>query len=113
MKQKQVAPVRVACEAFIVAVTRPAPLIVGEKKADEALVEFVGDLLQIHHSPGTSRTLHLKGVAVEMMIAFERFDEQVIEREPNWASPIGVAAEKAAHRFARLVADPIFASAGC
>src|ERR1039458_4620587 len=37
----------------------------------------------------------------------ERFDDQVIEREPDGSAPIGVAAEEAACRFAGLIADAV------
>src|ERR1039458_3553767 len=37
----------------------------------------------------------------------ERFDDQVIEREPDGSAPVGVAAEEAAGGFAGLIADAV------
>ena len=44
--------------------------------------------------PGTGRTLDLQVVAVEEVVAVERLDEQVVEREPDRAAPVRVAAEQ-------------------
>jgi len=41
------------------------------------------------------------------MELLQRLDEQVVDREPDWPAPVGVAAEQAARRFRRLVGDAV------
>jgi hypothetical protein len=40
-----------------------------------------------------------------MMEFLERFDEQIIHRQPDGAAPVGIAAKQAALGFRRPVAD--------
>src|SRR5437763_16597146 len=42
-------------------------------------------------------------VAIEVVIPFQRFDQQEVHRKPNGTAPIGVAAEHAAVRLARNI----------
>ncbi len=70
--------------------------------------KFVRELLQRQHFSGTDRALHLQLVAVEMVVAFKGFDDQVVDREPDRAAPVGVAAEKVAIAFAGNIIDTMF-----
>ena len=46
-----------------------------------------------------------EGVAVEVVEAFEGFDEEVVDGEPDGAAPVGVSAEEGALGFAGFVVD--------
>ena len=45
------------------------------------------------------------------MKLLERLDQQIIDRKPNRAAPVGIAAEQIRLRFRRLVADDLFFAA--
>src|SRR5207248_11701723 len=69
--------------------------------------ELPRDLAEIHHSPGAGRTLDTQAVTVEVVITLERLDEEVIDREPDGAAPVGVAAEERGVGFGRCIVDPV------
>lgn len=45
---------------------------------------------------GSGGQFDREGIAVEVVVAFECFDEQVVDWEPNRTAPIGVPAEEGA-----------------
>ena len=57
--------------------------------------------------PEPGRALDLKLVAVEVVVALQRLDQQKVDREPDRPAPVGVAAEQAGVRFAGHVVHPI------
>src|SRR5258708_4897034 len=95
VEENQIAPVWIGREPFIRSVTRAPAFFIREENAGESQVKFLSDLLQVHQPPGARGAFHPQMVAVEMMVSFERLDEQVIERKPNWTAPIRVPAEDA------------------
>ena len=70
------------------------------------------NFLECEHFSGTNWTLYLQLIAVEMVIAFECLDDEVIDREPNRAAPVGVAAEEVAGAFAGHVIHAMFLMPG-
>ena len=58
-------------------------------------------------SAGRSRsgTRRVKSAPNHVVPAVQRLDDQVVEREPDRAAPVGVAAEHPGRRLARLVVD--------
>ena len=55
--------------------------------------------------PGAGRVLDREVVAEEAVVALEDADHQVVEREPDRAAPVRVAAEHVGGRLGRLVVD--------
>ena len=51
--------------------------------------------------PRAGRALDLERVAVEVVVALQRLDQQVVDREPDRPAPVGVAAEQAGVRLGR------------
>src|SRR5260370_41494085 len=47
-----------------------------------------------------------------MIVALQRLDEQIIDRQPNRAAPVGVAAEKPGPGFPGRVFDAVLIAAG-
>ena len=80
--------------ARVAAVARPAPVGVGQEERRPAGAELVGDLVQVHHAARAGRALDLQLVAVEVVVALERLDQQVVDRKPDRPAPVGVAAEQ-------------------
>ena len=56
---------------------------------------------------GAGGALDLQAVAVEVMVALQRLDQQVVDRKPDRAAPVGVAAEEAGGGLAGLVVHPM------
>ncbi len=77
VEQDQVAPVRVLGIAAVVAMTGAASVRVAQEEAGEPASQVVGDLLEVEASPGAGRAFHLEAVTVVVMVALQRFDEQV------------------------------------
>jgi hypothetical protein len=78
-----------------------------QEKVRESRGNFERDILQVHELSRSRWTFDLHAVAVEMVILFERLDEQVIDRKPNRSAPVRVAAKHARSRFRGLVLDPV------
>src|SRR5213080_2624397 len=104
---QQVAPVRIVAEAGIGAVTGPASAGVRDEEVREPPAELVGDVAERRETAGAHRTFDAHRIAVEVVIALERLDDEVVEGEPDRAAPIGVAAEEARVRLRRRVVDAV------
>ena len=65
----------------------------------------IGDLVQRQILARAGRALDREVVAVVVVELLERLDDQVVDREPDRAAPVRVAAEQAAVRLGRLVLD--------
>src|SRR5207253_5365066 len=96
---QQVAPVRIVAEAGIGPMTGAAPRRVRDEEGREPPVELVGDLADRREAARADRALDAQRVAVEVVIALERLDHEVVDREPDRPAPVGVAAEEPGVRF--------------
>src|ERR1043166_8400929 len=112
VEEQQFFPRRIVGKARRPAVTWPAPAFVRQKQPAQSRVQFVRDLTQIFELAGPRRTFHPQAVAVKMVIPLERLDQQIINRHPDRAAPVGIAAKQARARFTGLVTDPIFVAIG-
>ena len=69
------------------AMARPPAFRVGQKQAGEPVTEFIGNLLQFIIFPDRVG-IDGERIAIEIVIALKRFNEQIVEREPDWATPV-------------------------
>ena len=90
------------------AMTWPRALLVRQKDPSQPASQFPRDFLERRHVSGPRWALDLERFAIKQVIPFERLDDQEIDREPNWASPIRVSAEKITVSLARNVIDSVF-----
>lgn len=105
MKEDEVTPVGIARESGILSETG-TPAVRGRcKKTCEPKGEFIGHLLEIEQASRSPGTLDSQHVAVKEVVAFQRFDQEIIDREPDGATPVRVPAEEAARRFTRDIVD--------
>src|SRR6516164_11325697 len=100
---QQVVPVRVGLEEVDVAEDRAAAALVVEEDRNETAGEVVGQDGQGDLASGADGVLDEDVVAEEPGIPVQRLDDQVVDREPDRAAPVGVAAEQAGGGLARLV----------
>jgi len=65
--------------------------------------EILCDLVKIHPASGSCGTFNRKGVAVIRVVLEQSADDQAVDRHPDWASPVGVAAKHTAVGFGRKI----------
>ena len=112
VEKHQITPVRVVRVFPNVPMTRAGAILVRQKDASQSTRQLARDFLERHHVSGTGRALNFERFTIKQVITFERFDDQEIDREPNWTAPVRVAAEQLAVPFARNVIDPKLFVAG-
>ena len=77
-----------------------APAVrVEPKKAQETALELRGDLAQIRPAARSGRQFDRQLVAKEIVKVSQRLDGEEVQRGPDWAPPVGVAAKEAGARL--------------
>src|SRR5213596_3707724 len=107
VEEDQVAPVGVALELLRPAVDRAPTVPAPEEDPREPSRELGGHLPEVEHPAGARRAGDLHAVAVEMVAALERLDQEIVHREPDRPPPVRVAAEEPARGLGGLVVDPV------
>src|SRR5215468_4324194 len=74
---------RIAGVALGAAVARPVTARVGQEQRDQPALQLLGDLAQVHAAAAAGRALDSERVAVEVVVALERLDDEVVRREPD------------------------------
>ena len=80
VEQEQLPPVRIRHPARVLTVTRTPSGSIPQKDAPQPTGQFVRYLTQVHEFAGAGRAFHLKVVAIKVVIPFQGFDEQIVER---------------------------------
>src|SRR5437879_13798656 len=102
---RMVLPLWVVVEPVDAPVDGTASVLIGQEDADQPARQLARHLPQVHLVSRTGGVLDGELVAEVVMEPLERLDHQVVEREPDWAAPVRVAAEQPRVRVARLVVD--------
>src|SRR5688572_28539027 len=97
-EQHQILEVRILGIATLAAVTRAGTVRARQEQAREALRELARHLFEVHEVARACGTLDPQRVTIEVVIAFQRLDQEIVEREPDRPTPVGVATEQAAVR---------------
>src|SRR4051794_9040057 len=105
MEQDVVTEMLIGLEFRNITKNRSLPGLVPKEDVRESPRDFLGNLPQIHQVAGAGRAFHLEVVPVIVVKLLQRLDQKVVDRKPNWASPVGVSAEKPRGRFGRLIID--------
>ena len=79
----------------------------GEEEGGEAVGQLVGDLGKVEASSRAGGKFGGESVAVVGVVFAEGFDEEEVDRHPDRAAPVGVAAEEAGVGLARGVVDAV------
>ena len=108
VKLDEVAPVGIALEFIQAAINGSATRFVSKEDSDQPTRDICGCFLEIRKMPRPIRALGFEIISKEVVKLLERFNQQIIEREPNGAAPIRVSSEESAVRLRRLIIDPIF-----
>src|SRR5439155_4410806 len=104
---QQIAAAWIVAEARVGAVAGPAPAGVRDEEARQPPVELVRDLAERRQTSRAGRALDAQRVAVEVVIALERLDHQVVHGKPDRPAPVGVAAEEPGVGLGGRVVDAV------
>src|SRR5882757_8585548 len=83
VEQHQPAPVRILGEASFAGVAGTVPALARQKDAGQASRDLARSLADGDEAARAGRALDAQIVAVEVVIALERLDEQVVDRHPD------------------------------
>ena len=94
------------------AVDRSASVGAGQPDTDQPVGQVAGDVPQTRASPGPGRVLQGEVRAEEFVVLQQFPDDQVVDREPHRAAPVGVAPVHRGAGLGRFVADGRLRQAG-
>src|SRR5690349_10608724 len=102
-----VTPVRIVLQLLSFPVEWPPALIISEKEPSQSALKLQTNLPQVQTLAGAGWAFDQKFIPEKVMEFLERLDQEEVDREPNGASPVRVAAEEPALRLSRLIVDSI------
>ena len=85
---------RIARIAIVAAMTGPPPVVARKEDGREAARELDGNLAEREPPPRAGRTLDAEFGSLEVVVALQRFDEQIVQRKPDRYAPVRIASEK-------------------
>jgi hypothetical protein len=87
VEQQQLAPV--FAEVYIIAaMTRPAATIIRREQPGQPPAQLLSDLVEREMPAGAAGILHRELIAIKPVVSFERFDQQIVDGEPDRAAPV-------------------------
>jgi hypothetical protein len=105
LKHQVVLPGRVVLQPLDTSEAGTPPVRTDQEDRDQSLAQVGDDRAQRQLPAGPRRVLDHVVVAEEAVVALQRADHQVVEREPQRSAPVGVAAEHPGGRFGGCVVD--------
>jgi hypothetical protein len=103
MEWDVITPMRIILKGFIPAKNGAPTSDIAAEQVDQSRGDFIGDLIQSDLLARMGGVLDEKVIAVVMVKLLERFDNQIVDREPDRPAPVGISAKQAALRFGRLI----------
>lgn len=94
VKQEVIAPVGITLQRFVIAVAGAASSVITQEQPDKAAREVSGNFFQVQVLAGARGAFHFKIVAVVEIKLLQRFDEEIVNGEPDGTTPVGIAAEE-------------------
>jgi hypothetical protein len=94
---------RTFIEPAFLTIGRTLPFFILVKQFDEPAGQFIGHLYQVHSDTGTYRTFYLQLVTIKLAKAAYRLDDNIIDRHPHRAAPVGVAPKEIGGRVAGII----------
>ena len=107
IEEDQIAPLGIGLELLGSSVHRPATAVVAQEDPRQAIRNLFGDFEQVHHLSGPGRALDRERVAVVRVEVQQGPDQHHVDRHPDRAAPVRVAAEHSAVGFGRQVVDAV------
>ena len=75
------------------------------KQARKTPGQFLGDRLKGHEMSRPGGTLHGETSAQDLVKPLQRLNQKVVDGEPDWSTPVGIAAEQAGTGLARFISN--------
>src|SRR5262245_3413506 len=94
VKEDEVLPVRVGRVPRVLAMQRAWPRCSGEEERGESSRELARDFTERHPMARSGGALHGELITIEVVVALERFDEEIVHRKPDRAPPVRVATKQ-------------------
>src|SRR5215831_19998873 len=107
VKQYEVTPVWVLLEHLRLAIYGPAPVRVTQEETRQPTRQLFGHLPEGRLTLGAGRQWDQQAITVKVMQPLQRLDEQVIHREPDRTTPVGIATEQRGARLSWLVVHTV------
>src|SRR5258707_3296739 len=107
-EQDVILPLGIGLELLRTSVHWPTAGFIPQEDPFQTIGYLPGYLEQVHQLARAGGTLDLKVVAVVQIELKQRTNEQRIHRHPDWAAPVGVAAEHARVEVSRKVIHAVF-----
>src|SRR5712691_1578121 len=98
---------RIGLELLEIPEHRATTILILQEYVRHTARHFSRYLPKGHHISGSGWALNLEVVAQIVMKLLKRLDEQVVDREPNGATPVGVAPKQSRRRLAGLIVDAV------
>ena len=73
---------RIMVQHLVPPIRRTPPAAIAPKDMDDAVLQFFGDVREVHVVPAVRGTLDLELVAVVLIEALETFDEEEVDGQP-------------------------------
>src|SRR6516165_1830890 len=93
VEQNVVEPMRIGLKLFCAAIYGPAPMLVTKEDLSQPLDDLLSHLEEVHEASGPGRTFDFEIVAVVLVKAQQRPNDQSVNRKPDWTTPVRVAAK--------------------
>src|SRR5439155_26454118 len=87
IEKNEIAPVRIGRVFRNVAMTRARAVFVRQKDARETSRQFLRHFFQGEHLSGADRAFRFETFTKEKIITLKRFDDEKVDRKPNWSVP--------------------------
>src|SRR5262245_61608613 len=87
VEQDQIPEMGIAGEAHVVPMTGPPAVGIAQEQARNPAAELAGHLAQVHQVSRPGRELDAQRVAPEVVVAFERLDQKIVEWHPDRTTP--------------------------
>src|SRR5260370_35506135 len=101
VEQQVVAEVRIALQLRVVAEDCPPALLVAQEQPAQSTRQLLRYLFNGDEVAGTGWAFDLKVVAIVVVELLQRLDQEIIDREPDWAPPGRIGARPATIGFGR------------
>src|SRR5580692_1919461 len=105
VEEEQILPVRIALEKFGAAGDRAAAVLAAHENMNEAAGNLGGDFPEVRFTARARREFDFEVLTVIVMVFLQGFDQEIVHREPDRSTPVGIAAKNAAGGFGGLVID--------
>src|SRR5690349_16031117 len=92
VERDEIAPMIITLEFFRAAEDRPASGVVAQEDSRQTLRNLAGHIPKVRQLARTRGAFDFIIVAQKKVKLLQRLDEQVIDREPDRSTPIGIAA---------------------